>query len=117
MAAEVKDSLTLLGMLESGDFRHDLQNAIDGLVGKLQDAAGRKGKAKGSIALKLNFEAEGVSLHVAVEDIKVTAPKVRRETSMFFINDGKISLEHPKQISMFPRDVDKGDRPAVAAGD
>jgi hypothetical protein len=102
----IRDATQIIGMLENGDLANDLSNEISHVLEKLRDAAGPKGKAKGSVSLKLTFAVEGVSTEIDA-DIASKVPKLTRARSFFFVTDDGLSTEHPKQMQMFPEDVTK----------
>lgn len=105
MAKEIRDPLMIVGMLERGDLALALGEEIEKTLKAVSESAGPKGKAKGSVTLKLDFRAEGVSLWVEA-DISSKPPKTTRSSTMFFLTaDGALTQEHPQQMSMFPRDA------------
>lgn len=103
---KIRNADQLLAMLEDGDLSNDLFNEITKVLDALREAAGPKSKAKGSVTLTLNFEVEGVSTEIST-DIKSKMPKQKRARSWLFLGEDGLSTEHPRQISMFPQDVDK----------
>ena len=111
---KIKDPAIVLRMLEGGDFAPHLQDEMNAVLKALKDAAGTKGKAKGYLNLRLNFEVEGASCSITPE-LTTKIPKTTRSPEMLFITeDGELSDQHPKQLTMFPREVSGRDR---AAGD
>jgi hypothetical protein len=107
MAKEIRDPLTIIGSLERGDVTAALGEEIEKTLKALYDAAGPKGKAKGTVTLTLAFDVQGQSCGVEAA-IASKTPKTKRSTSMFFVTqDGALTQEHPQQIAMFPRDSDE----------
>lgn len=106
MSGVIKDPQILLGMIERGELVVALVDEVESVIHRCQDAAGNKGKAKGKVTLTLAIEIEGSTCTIH-SDLASKAPKPVRESSLFFVTgDGKLSTEHPQQISMFPRDAD-----------
>lgn len=111
MAAEVRDAIQILQILEHRRLPASITAAIEHVVKGVYDAAQEIGVAKGEVNIKLKFEGEGSQVEVRTE-ITEKLPKVPRPTSMFFVNkSGQLSLEHPLQTSMFdkPTEVKKTD--------
>lgn len=103
--AEIKEGMTVLGLLERGKVVADLTTELEGLLETLQEVAGDHSKAKGSISLKLNLEVKDGTVLVSSE-FATKAPKMPRPHTAFFLTaDGKLSTDHPNQVSMFPREV------------
>lgn len=105
---QIRECTQIIGMIERGDAAHDLTVEIEKVLLALQDAAGPKTAAKGSVTLALKFEVVGQNLTIEA-DITSKTPKKKRAQSMYFLTkDAKISTEHPQQINMFgPRDADR----------
>lgn len=107
MAKEIRDPLMIIGTLERGDVTAALESEISDTLQILYDAAGPKGKVKGSVTLTLNFEVQGQSCSVEA-GVASKTPKQKRATTMFFVTpEGGLTQEHPTQINMFPQGADK----------
>ncbi len=113
----LRDATQVLGYLEGGEFGPEVSAKIKATLDALADAAGPKGKAKGSVTIKLSFELEGQTVEVkgAVEN---KVPKVERPRSFLFYTPQGLSTEHPKQMTLFPAEVRVGPtgRPADEGG-
>lgn len=100
----IRDSQTIIGMLEGGEFAVALSTEITETLAKLKDLAegrGPKNKVKGSVTLKFNFEVDGSSVQIAC-DIDSKRPKpVRGKSFYWLMDDGSLSTEHPQQTEMF----------------
>ena len=107
MAAEIKDGVTVLGLLERGNVTVDLTNELEIVLKHLGEIAAQRGKSKGSLTLKLSIGIENGAVHVDA-DFSTKLPKMPRPSTLFFLTaNGGLSLDHPNQISMFPREVDR----------
>lgn len=105
MAKEIRDPLTIIGILERGEASQQLGEEIRRTLAALYEAAGPKGKAKGSVAMTLNFEVMGASCSIEAS-IASKTPKQKRASTMLFVNaEGALLQEHPSQINLFPQDV------------
>lgn len=109
----IRDADTLIGVLEQGDLKSDLNTEIAKLVGKLhglsEDRPDKKFSA--SLTLKMNFSAENGMVTIS-NDIATKLPKQPRRLDIFWTTeDGGLSTEHPAQRDMFggPR-VIEGER-------
>lgn len=96
----------LLGTLERGQLVQDFQTAINEVMTKLA-VLGERGKAKGSVTLKLDFTVEDSITEIKAKIDKKTPEGDRAKTVLFVTPDGQLSTDHPKQIDMFagPRDA------------
>ena len=103
---KIRDSLQVIGMLERGVVAGELSDAIEKTLQILQDAAGGKGKATGSVTLKLDFTVQGSNVEIEPA-ITTKHPKVKRPRTFLFVTaDGALSTEHPQQLDMLaPREV------------
>lgn len=109
MAKKIKDGPTILGLLDRGELMAKFVNLNEETLRKLREQAGPKGKAKGSITLKLNMEVQGSSVQIE-SVLEAKTPKEKGSTTMMFVTDqGELSTEHPEQLGMFdgPRDIDR----------
>ena len=94
----IRDAVTMLGMLEDGSLSRDLSGEINQVLAKLRDLAGNKGKAKGRVTLSLDFEVEGSSTVINAA-IASKTPATKRSSSFFFVTEDGLSTEHPRQLS------------------
>jgi hypothetical protein len=105
----IRDSQTIIGMLEGGEAASALSSEITETLAKLKDLSGDrpKSKVKGSVTLKLNFEVEAGAVTITC-DIDSKRPKPVRGSSFYWVmDDGALSTEHPQQTDMFagPREA------------
>lgn len=103
----IRDSTTLVGWLEQGQLASDLSAEIQATLAHLRDLTdGRpKTKAKGAVSLKLSLEVEDGTVRIEAS-IESKRPKPVRAGSMAWVlPDGTLSLQHPRQIDMFPQAV------------
>lgn len=116
MAGEIRDGVTVLGLLERGAVTTDLTAHMTEVLKTLGEIACNQKKVKGSITLKLSLEVENGAVRVDAE-FTTKVPKVPRPSSLFFLTaEGGLSLDHPTQMTMFPREVPKADEVATAQG-
>lgn len=104
MAKEIRDPLMLIGTLERGDVTVALEDEIKRSLALLYEAAGPKGKAKGSVTLTLNFEVQGATCSIEAGIASKTPKQKRSTTTLFVTHEGALTQEHPSQIPMFPQD-------------
>ena len=106
MTKKIREATQIIGMLERGDTAAALTDEITHALTALQEQSSQKGKAKGTVTLKLNFSVEGVNVEVDAE-IASKLPKAKRARSFYFLTqDGQLSTDHPQQTDMFgPRDT------------
>ncbi|WP_062111093.1 hypothetical protein [Aureimonas sp. AU40] len=105
---KIRDVQTVIGLLEDGQLAQDFSDLLQKTLADLKELAGPKGKAKGSVTLKMDLTAEGGTVTIN-SDIAAKTPKSGRAASVLFVlDDGSLSTEHPRQMSMFggPRDID-----------
>lgn len=105
----IRDATTIIGLLDRGEVKEEFSKQTTDTLAALKESLGgrKKGKAKGSVTLTLNFEVEGSSVSVDA-DIRSKRPHPVFGSSMFFVlDDGTLSTEHPQQEEMFggPRDA------------
>lgn len=116
MSQEIRDGLTVLGLLERGNVTADLTANMAEVLKTLGEVAANQKKVKGSIMLKLSLEVENGAVRVDAE-FSTKTPKVARPSTLFFLTaDGALSLDHPTQMTMFPREVNQN-RPGLHAED
>ena len=77
---EIHDPLVIIGSLERGDVTASLNEEITKVLKALQEAAGPKSKARGSVSLSLKFELQGQSCSIEA-DISSKVPKAQRSSS------------------------------------
>lgn len=110
--AIIRDATQIVGLIDDGDLAQELSDELRKAVAAVKEAAGRKGKAKAAITLKVDIECEAGVLTLS-GDVAAKLPKRKRGASMYWaLDDGGISTEHPQQMNMFPRDVSTRDASA-----
>ena len=103
----IREAQMFLGVLEDGQLTRDLSETMKDVLVDLVEHAGPKGKAKGSVSLQVNFTVSGGTVEIT-SDLKSKKPKESRaSTVLFVLPDGSLSTDHPKQMSMFPRDAEE----------
>lgn len=105
--ARIRDSLTIVGMVEDGEIANEFTAELTRMLATLKEHAGPKGKAKGSVTLKIEADVDGGMVSLA-GDVATKVPKKKRGSSMYWLlDDGSLSTEHPQQMNMFagPRDT------------
>ena len=102
---KIRDATEIIARLEGGDLAADLSKEIETAIVALTEHAGDRNVARGSLTLTLSFEIAHGKAEITA-DIKSKLPKRLRRTSFFFAtDDGALSLEHPSQHDMFPREI------------
>lgn len=96
---DLSQASDILAVVEHGDLNADLSAEIGKVLSALQDLCPPKGKVTGTVSVTMRLTVEGntVSIEPSI-DSKV--PKKPRGSSMYFIKDGKLSVEHPQQESL-----------------
>ncbi|WP_377299772.1 hypothetical protein [Rhizobium sp. SGZ-381] len=107
----IRDTQSLLGMLESGDLNSEMTETVQMVLKKLQDLSNDQPKTtfKGEVSLKLKFAVKNGMVDIDAEIPPPKLPKLPRKTSVYFLTeDGQLSTEHPQQRDMFPgpREID-----------
>lgn len=100
----LRDVTHLFAYLEGGELKPEIESKLKDTLDALADAAGPKGKAKGSVTIKINFVLEGQTVEVKGE-VSNKVPKVERPRSFLFYTSQGLSTEHPRQLNMFPSEV------------
>lgn len=109
---KIRDAGVLLGYLEDGEFLGDLNTSLQETIEALHERAGNKGKAKGSLTIKVDIEVANAMATIKSHfDAKTPKPE-RGSTVLFVTDDGELSTEHPRQHDMFIRDADERRRRA-----
>jgi hypothetical protein len=108
----IRDSQTLLGMLEGGDLNAELSNKLSEVLEKLLELSNDRPNVtfKGGISLKLNLAVKNGMVEINAEIPPPTLPKLPRKASVYWvIEGGRLSTEHPQQHDMFPgpREIDR----------
>ncbi|MHC2087209.1 hypothetical protein [Methylobacterium sp. CM6244] len=88
----------IIGALERGDLSKDFNVAIRNVLQALHDADG----GTGGVDLKLKISAKGEMVTIKASIVEKLPPKDRRSSSFFVTGDGRLSLQHPDQVDMFP---------------
>lgn len=91
-----------LATIERGEVVSELDDAMLEIIHTLQEA----GKGKASVTLTVNFVADGERVDLDC-DIKMRLPKKTRRRTPFWLAEGALSTEHPRQTDMFVVDTDK----------
>ena len=105
----IREPQILIGALEDGELADAFRTELTETLSALNEHAGPKGKATGSVDLKLNLRVEAGVVTIT-SDLKSKRPKEERRASMFWVTEeGHLSTEHPRQKDMFsgPRGVDR----------
>lgn len=101
----IREGTSMVALIDDGDLSREFTEEFQKVNAAVKEAAGPKGKSKGSITLKIDITCEG-GVVVLAGDIVAKVPKKKRGSSMYWVMaDGTISTEHPQQMNMFPRDV------------
>lgn len=85
-----------LASLERGDIVDELNNAMLEIIRTLQE----RGKGKAALTLTVSFDADGERIDIDC-DVKTHLPKKTRRRTPFWIADGALSTQHPRQTDMF----------------
>lgn len=102
----------LLARLEGGLLHAELSGQLNELNGQLATLAAQNGKAKGAVTLKLSLTHQRNGMVEVTADVKTDAPKVPRESSIFFVTEGSnLSVDNPKQPSLPLRSVESPQAP------
>ncbi|EXL07397.1 hypothetical protein BG46_10810 [Brucella anthropi] len=108
----IRDSNTIIGLLENGELAQRLTNEMMDTLAALQEHTGGrpKVKAKGSVTLKLNIEVVDGTVTIEAETSSKRPKPVHGSSFYWLLDDGSLSTQHPKQIDMFggPRDASRG---------
>lgn len=86
-----------LMFLNDGVTHADLSTEMHRMGKELKDIASMAGKAKGSINLKMSFEADSKSVAIVVTFTKTMPKAPTPATRMWFTPDGNIVPDNPKQ--------------------
>ncbi|KQS90325.1 hypothetical protein [Rhizobium sp. Leaf386] len=100
---KLHDFSQIIGLLENGklnpelstrtaetlDALHELSEAIDG------------GKVKGSLTLKLEFTVKDGQVEIQTAFDNKIPKRPRRVSTFWIVEDGALSMEHPRQHDMF----------------
>lgn len=103
----LREMPALIAWLEGGELSEKMRDELRDTVNALNEAAGPKGKAKGSLTLKLNLLVTDGRVEIAA-DITTKRPKEERGSTILWVTEtGELSTEHPRQRDMFdgPRAV------------
>ena len=95
-----------LQTLDEGRVHAELSETLQKLAGELSDFANNFGKAKGTLTLALNLEADSNGLVAVVADIKTKSPKIPHGRSIFWLTKGNnLTPENPRQQKLPLREV------------
>jgi len=98
-----------LQMIEEGRLHGDLSTDLEDLVAELQNHARGASSAKGTItiSLSLKYDAKSATFEIA-GDFKTVKPKEPRGRSIMWATpENALTLDNPRQMKMFPRDVNE----------
>jgi len=92
----------IINMLEEGQFSQDLHRAFADLIAQLNDVSeATSGKAKGSVAIKIDIVKEDNALRIA-SNFKITAPPLPRARSIMWTDQqNNLTMFPPNQMQMF----------------
>lgn len=98
-----------LQMIEDGRLHGDLSTDLEDLVAELQNHARGGSATKGSISISLSLKYDPKSATFEIGgDFKTVKPKEPRGRSIMWATPENIlTLDNPRQMKMFPRDVNE----------
>lgn len=105
----IRDSQTLIGMLEGGELDKALSDKLKATLAELNAMSHDDPKRafKGDVTLKLALSVAGGTVTINA-NITNKVPNLPRRSSIYWVTDsGALSTEHPQQNDMFagPREV------------
>ena len=110
MSRVMRNFREMLGLLSRGDFTRKCDEEMEKIVQALEEMPGDKGKATLTLTIDFNYELGRVDID---PKIKIKLPETAKfMKTPFWTHEGALTLEHPNQINMFPRDV-TGERDAA----
>lgn len=104
--------LGVLGELEDGRFVHEVTEALQQLIGDMENAAANPtSKVPGKMTITLNLMREEGYVEIRPV-LAVVAPKPTRRKSVFFVTpENLLTRRDPRQVDMFIREVGEDSRP------
>lgn len=105
----------LLQNLEEGQLINDAGDALSDLNRKLARISEAQGKAKGTLTIILNLEAEKGVVEVTGK-ISVKDPVLARDRTVLFLTKDGLQVDNPKQAKLALREVPKPNDPARDIG-
>ena len=103
MSRVMRNFREMLGLLSRGDFTRKCDEEMEKIVQALEEMPSDKGKATLTLTIDFNYELGRVDID---PKIKIKLPETAKfMKTPFWTHDGALTLEHPNQINMFPRDV------------
>ncbi len=103
MARPIRKLDKILGLLNRGKFMDRCDEKLAEAIATLENLPDEKGEATLTIELKVKYQGGRVDL-VPTAKLKLPAEKGFNATP-FWTADGGLSVEHPSQTDMFPRDA------------
>mgnify|MGYP001239165663 CR=1 FL=1 len=105
----IRDSQTLVGMLEGGELNEALSGKLQTTLAELNGLSHDDPKRafKGEVVLKLGLSVAGGMVTINA-NITSKVPNLPRRSSIYWVTDsGALSTEHPQQNDMFagPREI------------
>ena len=93
----------VVALVENGELEIGCNQAVAQIFESLEDAA--EG-TKASLTLKLDFVLKNGIVEFGSEEPTLKLPKRKYRKAIGWLHEGALSLQHPKQLSMFgPREV------------
>lgn len=98
---------TFIQNLEGGALHAELSEKLQEICANMSDHSASTGAtAKGKLTITLDFSLGRDRMFEITAEHKTMLPKEKRGRSVMWATPGnKFTLNHPKQLSMFPRDV------------
>ncbi|SHF01063.1 hypothetical protein SAMN02745157_1432 [Kaistia soli DSM 19436] len=103
MARPIRKLDKILGLLSRGKFMEKCDEKLAEAITTLENLPEEKGEATLTIEIKVKYQAGRVDI-VPAAKLKLPADKAFNATP-FWTAEGGLSVEHPSQSDMFPRDA------------
>lgn len=116
MSRMIRSFAEMLGLISGGDFRAHVDRQLQEALIALEESPNDKCKAEITVKIVLEYELGRVDIK---PECKVKLPESAKFIKTpFWVIDGELSTQHPKQIDMFtPRGVPgRADEAEAAAG-
>lgn len=94
--------ISALAGIERGNAVSELDDAMIEIIRTFHEV----GNGKASVTLTVNFISDGELIELDF-DVKTRLPKKTRRRTPFWLAEGALSTEHPRQTDMFVVDGDK----------
>lgn len=108
----IRDSQTLIGMLEGGELNEELSDKLKKTLAELNGLSHNDPKRafKGEVNLKLSLSVAAGMVTINA-NIATKVPNLPRRSSVYWVTDaGALSTEHPQQHDMFAGPREAGER-------